>query len=519
MDMQKTADQSHVTGCSDMMTTFISKEGSNSYPTSVVLLNRFFCSPDEYEWVKNSGISIQLPKFKAGDDVHWYKLKDQYNNLKNAVISGSIFKDIPLFKSETFTTPAKSTKVFRTKNKYYIYNQETKQIYWSKEFDKEKFTHYTLATDQIVEPLDMISLGKVDYLLCKNSIWRFKSDDSYSKVYNEQSTTYNAFDAGNDRIVVASDDGAKVFGDNNTDTLVLYETVKHKTVTVSVPNPNASSGSSGSSSSGSGESATTLISVPNGIPSSNKCTFVWIEGGKMYVGDTKTSCNLPVSGPYTHTPTTEQLTDQTANPGKEVSDQTNKHYAGINSIKTPKGWEYGSDLFGEVTGVTGVYKGENLTYIANSSKITIFLNNDKTKKLTEFTSSNGLGGNPIFVEVKAGDVWILVNGKWKRSYNPSDQEIPFAFILYAFNFEQDADKDKIDCRVANVTVDEILSLAYSRSVYDKYFAKAMSGQTTFMTSFSKGSSKTVFNVFGNDNRRAKAVEMKKCCNAFDIGED
>ena len=517
MDMQKTGDQSHVSDCSDAMFTFVSKEGVNSYPTSVVLLNRFFFSPDEFEWVKNSGISIQLPTFKPGDDIHWYKLSDLYTNLKNSVISGSVFKDIPLFKPIKFTVSEKSTKAYKTKTRYYIYDSDKKQMYWSNTFDKDKFIHYSLASTPIIDPIDMLSVDDIDYLLCKNSIWRFKPDDTCSKVYDENNTTYNAFDAGCDRIVVASNDGAKIFTDTG-EQLILNDTVKYKTTTVSVSNSDDSSDNESSSDSSGEESSTTSVTVSNGIPSSNKCTFVWIDGGKMYVGDITTSCNLPVIGPYDHTPTDEQLKDQTVNPGKEVSEGTNKHFDGINGINTPKGWEYGTDIFGEVSNVVGVYNGRNLTYISNNDKITVFLNDDTTKKLTEFTSGNNIGGSPVFIEIKDGDIWILVNGEWKRTYNPSDPEIPFTFILFNFVFERDSDKDSIDCRVANVTVDEFLSLSFSKSVYDKYFTTAMTGPTTFMVSYSKGS-KTAFNVFGNDIRKAKAEEMKKCCNAFDVGED
>ena len=34
----------------------------------------------------------------------------------------------------------------------------------------------------------------------------------------------------------------------------------------------------------------------------------------------------------------------------------------------------------------------------------------------------------------------------------------------------------------------------------------------------KKTGKTVFNLFGTDDRRKKAEELKMCCNAFDIGE-
>lgn len=531
MDMTKTEDQSHVTDCSDAMTTFISKEGANSYPTSVVLMNRFFCSPDEYDWQKNSSITLQWPQFKVGDDLHWYKLKDLYTNLKNAVISGSIFKDINIFKDETFTTPSNVSLAFQTKNKFYLYNNKTKQIYWSPTFDKNSFTHYTSIDDQIVNPIDFLSIGTTDYLLCKNAIYRFKSDDTYSKVYDELGTSYNAFETGLNKIIVASDNGAKIFSDNG-DVLSLEQTVVYKFTIESIPNPNASSDSSGGSSGSSDEPSTISVTIPNGIPSSNRCTFVWVEDSYFYCGDTTISCKLPILGPYEHTPTPEQLEDATINPGKKVS-STNRHYMGVNGIETSSiildedstspistvsGYEYDGKVYSNISGVTGVFKEQDITYIFTFSGIKIFLNDDVSQKLTEFNSSNGLSGTSNFVYVKDGDIWVLLDGKWRRTLNPKDEEIPFGFIVFAFNFESDGDKDTVDCRLAYTTVGEVLSLAYSKAAYDKYFATAMNGSTTFMVSFSKGS-KTVFNLFGNDERRAKAEEMKDCCSAFDIGED
>ena len=211
MTTDKRDDQSHVIDCSDMMTTFLSKEGANSYPTSTVLLNRFFVSPDDYKWKENSGITIDMPKFKVGDDVHWYKLKDLYTNLKNAIISESIFKGIKIFKSETVNPPSASNKAFATKNKYYILDQNTKQIYWTDTFDKTGFTHSTNpATDPIESIIDFVSVGSIDFMLCKHAVYAFENN-TYIKALDEQGANFNAFDATSNKLVIAADDGARGF--------------------------------------------------------------------------------------------------------------------------------------------------------------------------------------------------------------------------------------------------------------------------------------------------------------------
>lgn len=521
MTTDKRDDQSHVIDCSDMMTTFLSKEGANSYPTSTVLLNRFFVSPDDYKWKENSGITIDMPKFKVGDDVHWYKLKDLYTNLKNAIISESIFKGIKIFKSETINPPSASNKAFATKNKYYILDQNAKQVHWTDAFDKTGFTHSTNpATDPIESIIDFVSVGSIDFMLCKHAVYAFENN-TYTKVLDEQSANFNAFDATSNKLVIAADDGARVYSISGT-TLSPVTTVTYTTVSVTVPNPDykeGDSGSSGSSSSGSGStvSPTITIQVTNGIPRNNRCTFVWIAGGRMYVGDASTSCNLPVDGPYTHEPTEEQKTNHDANPGKVISAVPNVHHYGVNSIDVPSGFEYGSTVISGLKNVKSVYKEDNLTYVSVGSEIKIYLNSDFSKPLTAFNSSNGISGAPDFITVKDGDVWVLENGKWLRTMNPEDVDITFSFILTHLVFEEDGDKDSIDCQLANVTVDELLSLAYSRTVFDKYFAKTTKSNTNFMLSFSKTDSKTVYGVYGDDDRSAKAKEMKDCCEAFDIG--
>ena len=539
MDMQKTDTQSHVTDCSDMMATFISKEGANSYPTSVVLLNRFFMSIDEYQWRENSGITADLPTFKIGDDVHWYKLTDMYNNLKNAVISESLFKNVAVFKEVSIPTPTQSDVAFKTKNRFYIYNSQSSQIFWSNDLNPDGLEHENSSNITVTDVLDMLSVGSNDFLLCKNAIYRIGPDNSFAKVVDAPSgVTFNAFDASDSKIVVASTNGAYVYTSLTETTLVLarnvvYETVRKEKIVESESSDSGGSSSS-SSSSDSGNTTTTItVDVPNGIPKNNNCIFAWISGSTMYVGDTTTSCNLPVDGPYNYEPSESHIDNPSMNPGKHVS-SGNKHYDGINGIavsgvsldgssttpiSTSSGFEYDGKVY-NVSNVKSMTKTSNLCYVLVGNTIKVFLLSDTKKQLTQFNTSNKLTDSK-FICLKDRDLWVLGNDKkWYRSYNPKDNDITFGFILFAFNFEANASDDKVDCRLANVTLDEILSLSYSRAVYDKYFAKAMSGTTTFLVSFSKTTgSKSIFNLMGNDNRRAKAVEMKKCCNAFDIGDE
>jgi hypothetical protein len=538
MEMTKTSDQSHLISCSDMMSTFITKEGANSYPTSIVLLNRFFSSTEDYTWRKNSDITADLPNFKVGDDVHWYKLSDIYTNLKNALISESLFSQVKVFKNDNLPSPNQSDLAFRTKNRYYIYNRSTSQMFWSSDFNVEGFDRFTNTTEvgPILNVLDMLSVDNCDYLLCTDSIYKFKPDGTCIKALTAPAgVVFNAFETGSDKLVIATNNGAYVYtGLTEFENLNLVVNIKYKTV-VGYKTVITTSGS------GESQSSSVAVNVPNGIPTDNNCTFVWVVDRTMYVGNNKTSCILPIDGPYEYVPSSTHIENPSMNPGKSVS-STNRHHGGINGISTSSisldglsinpissvsGYEYDGKIYEGVSSVTSIFKTEKLTYISTDvtennekSGIYVFLNSNTAKRLTVFNMSNYVR-QPRFVCLKDNDLWFL-NGTdktWYRSYKPKDNDITFGFILFNFEFEADASKDTIDCCLANVSLDELLSLSYSNSVFNKYFANAKNGTTKFLIAFSKTGSKTIFNIFGNDNRRAKAVEMKQCCNAFDIGED
>ena len=74
MTMTKDGNLSHATDIGSTMLKFLNKEGSGSFPTIVVLLNRIFLSPDDFSWKENGEFSDDLPVLKEHDDLHWYKI-------------------------------------------------------------------------------------------------------------------------------------------------------------------------------------------------------------------------------------------------------------------------------------------------------------------------------------------------------------------------------------------------------------------------------------------------------------
>ena len=69
MNMTKNEKVSHATDIGSIMLKFLNKEGSGSFPTVTVLLNRIFLSPDDFSWKENGDFSEDLPTMKEHDDI------------------------------------------------------------------------------------------------------------------------------------------------------------------------------------------------------------------------------------------------------------------------------------------------------------------------------------------------------------------------------------------------------------------------------------------------------------------
>lgn len=494
MNIEKDDNASHTTDISEMMLDFVSKEGSNSYPTVTVLMNRLFLSIEDYDWRKNSDIKDKLPDFKEHDDIHWYKTEDMYSNIKNAILNNSILSNSSIFISDDFALND-FKKIFKTNVSNYITNNSN----ILNKIDKE-FKNIIHTFDTIIDPKDILSYNGFDFVLCNRTIYRISSSNELKTVYTS-SVNLNAFDLVNDNIVVASDDGGIIF-DNITASFNNKATIRY---VVSV---------SSESSGGSTPSETTEpVTMDNNLPIDSKCTFVYAKSQTEFdLGDTTTSGTFVLGESYTIV--TEQK------PKGIIPKSSNTHYNDKNFVLIESGMMYDKKLYNGVTKVDAVDSTSDLIYVLSDNNVIIFAK-DISDTLIKFSKSNGIPDNSKNIIIKNDDIYLYSSNKWMRSINSSDELEPtFAFLCFNFDYEQDNSKDKIDIQYARMSINTMLSMISAKSVYDKYLGKTNGKNTSYIISFSKNknTSKTAFNLFGTDDRRKKAEEMKMCCNAFDIGE-
>ena len=511
MFINKDDNASHTSDISEMMLDFISKEGSNSYPTVTVLLNRLLLSIDDFEWKKNSEISDALPELKIHDDVHWYKLKDMYSNLKNAILNNSILSNSTIFINENSFTLKNISNIFKTDNAVYILDENNRLNKVDDTFNNiiktYKSTSSTSDNYDIVNVKDMFSYGAFDFVLCDHDIYRLSNDGSVKRVYNYPTYTLNAFALVSNEIVVASNhDGGLIFN-NITTTFNLRDTVKYKTgtITQTTTDPN-NSGSSGSSS-------TTSITITNKLPEDNNCTFVYPKGGNEFdLGNSSTSGSFSL---------TDNFNSVTVDkPVGVLPIESNRHYNNKYFIKFQSDVEFDKRKY-NITNVTYAAYTEKLMYFITSDNYLHVFVKGETNSFIKFNSSNGISNNPNYIFIRNDDVYLYTANGWLRSINSSDNIEPtFAFLLFDFDWERDNEKNKINIQYSRMSINALLSSVVDKNNYDKYLGKVNNANTTFMVAFSKNkiSGKTVFNLFGTDDRRKKAEELKMCCNAFDIGE-
>ena len=519
MFINKDDNASHTSDISEMMLDFISKEGSNSYPTVTVLFNRLLLSIDDFEWRKNSEISDALPELKIHDDVHWYKLKDMYSNLRNAILNNSILSNSTIFIDEDSFTLKNISNIFKTDNGVYILDENKRLNKVDDTFNNiiktYKNTSSTSDNYDIVNVKDMFSYGAFDFVLCDHEIYRLSNDGSVKRVYNYSTHVLNAFALVSNEIVVASShDGGLIFN-NITTTFNLRKSVKY-TTGVLTQQPTTDSNNSGDNSNNnpsSDPSASTTVIITNKLPINNNCTFVYPKGeNEFYIGDSTTSGLFALDDNFDVV-----IEDR---PIGILPVNSNRHYNNKNFVQLQTEVEFDKIKY-NVTNVTYAAYTEKLIYfITSDNYLNVFIKGN-TDSLIKFNNSNGIKRNPKYIFIRNDDVYLYTEDGWLRSINSSDNIEPtFAFLLFDFNWERDNEKNKINIQYSRMSINALLSSVVDKTIYDKYLGKVNNANTTFMVAFSKNkiSGKTVFNLFGTDDRRKKAEEMKMCCNAFDIGE-
>lgn len=498
MNIVKNEQVSHVTDISDQMLNFINKEGTNSYPTITVLFNRVFLANDQYDWVKNSGIDLEFPTLKEKDDIHWYKTKEIYTNIKNSL--NTLLNKCKLFQDTPISDADKSSKYYSSKIR--IYRSLGSQIFYKESMESEENECINDLSNDTIK--DVLTVGECDFILTRKSIYRIKTNTNDAvKVYTSNNNTLNAFDSNNTYIIVASNSGGLVFS-NILNDFVLDDTIKYDIYVSATTGTGVDQGTVSSE-------QTQSISYTNNLPENNICTFVYFESGNTFsIGNTSTSGRFTVGGSY--------KASAVDNSGIQVKSE-NIHGSGVCGIAIPEGYKIKNTVLKTSNHVFSFYSDEYMTLLVTSEGIEVYLNNKNGERETVFTSANnGMLGTVEFIYGEDKNFYIKTTSGVYKTFDVNSTENPITFILFNFIYDEDKDKDKIDMRQAKLSIPEIISLAYDKSVFDKYMKTSLEKNTNFIIAFSKTpSDKTVYHLYGDDNRRNLANEIKMCADFFDIG--
>lgn len=544
MTMTKDSNLSHVTDIGSTMLKFLNKEGSGSFPTIVVLLNRIFLSPDDFSWKENGEFSDDLPVLKEHDDLHWYKIfsGDLWNDNVRPSVSCTMFPNTKQFITEDIDEKYSVIKKVYKSNGHSFEVHFDGKLY-SCDSIGENVTEVANATITR-KIIDHIFASGCDFFLTADSIYRSVNKGDLEEVYTSNGhITLNSFCFCNNRIVVASSSGGLVFNNINT-TFDQEESIKEyhveRQVIDSSTSDETTGGSSGDGSSTGGTVYKTVYDT-NHLPQSNIFTNVYaIDETHISIGDSEFAGKFIPGNPSTYKET-DEVDDLSDNSLCSIRFKKSPRHINLIPIIYPidvppksenendqpvepketvckyDGVEY-KDLTLSVN-ISGILKTEKITFVAlTDGNIAIYKNSDngETRYMT-IDSSNGVPSGIVdFFEI--GDsYYISTADKVYRSVTENDESNPTNFVLFGFHFKEDNKKDTIDARQTRLSFKSILSLGYDRETYNSLLGKANSVNTTFIVSWSKVNDKLVWNFYGNDERKNEAAELRDCCNAFDIG--
>lgn len=545
MKMTKDSNLSHVTDIGSTMLKFLNKEGSGSFPTIVVLLNRIFLSPDDFSWKENGKFSDDFPVLKEHDDLHWYKIfsGDLWNDNVRPSVNSTMFPNTKQFITEDINERySVIKKVYQSRNHVFEVHFDGK-LYSCDSVGAINEAAVEVADSSITQSIiDHIYAFGCDFFLTSGAIYRSINKGSLEQVYTSNGQiTLNSFCYCNNRIVVASSSGGLVFNNINT-TFDQEESIKEYHVERQVIDSSTSDETVGSSGDGSSTGGTYYKTVydTNHLPQSNIFTNVYaIDSTHISIGDSELAGEFVPGNPstYKETDEVEDLNDNTL-----CSIRFKKSPRHINSIpliypievvtSTEQGastvteaevvCKYDGVSYKDLTlsiGIVGILKTDKITFVAlTDGNIAIYKNSDngETRYMT-IDSSNGVPSGIVdFFEI--GDsYYISTADKVYRSVTENDESNPTNFVLFGFHYKEDNKKDTIDARQTRLSFKSILSLGYDRETYNSLLGKANSVNTTFIVSWSKVNDKLVWNFYGNDERKNEAAELRDCCNAFDIG--
>lgn len=518
MNMSKNDNVSHATDIGSIMLKFLNKEGSGSFPTVTVLLNRIFLSPDDFSWKENGDFSEDLPTMKEHDDVHWYKIlsNDLWNDNIKPSINQTIFPKAKIFIDNDEEKYSVIKRVF-VSNNFVFEEHDDGKLYVCDSVGKDPVE--LCGTDITSRILDHVYGLGCDFFLTSDAIYRSKNKGDLEQVYfGNQSIILNSFCFCNNRITVASSKGGLVF--NNIDTIFNYEgAIKeyHTTRTVEIPAPPAAEGEEPA------EPGTKTVYDSNHLPQSNNFTNVYaLDSTHISLGDYSLAGKfIPGdSSTYEATDEVENLNDTTYSPFIFLNPP--RHYGGkaMGVLSEGNASVYDKIKFNNTTRfAVGAVNSDKLTLlILSDGNIAVYKNAEPTQRFLTIDSNNGVPTNIVNVFEAGESIYLVTNSGMYRSVTQNDEANPICFVVFGFHYKEDVKKDTVDARQVRFSLKKLLTLGYDRDTYNTELGKALSVNTTFVVAYSRtDSGKVVWNLYGNDTRKKEADELKDCCDTFDIG--
>lgn len=519
MNMTKDEKVSHATDIGSMMLKFLNKEGTGSFPTVTVLLNRIFLSPDDFSWKENGDFSDDLPSMKEHDDVHWYKILsgDLWNDNIKPSINQTVFPKTKLFIKYDEEKYSVIKRVFVSKN--FVFEEHTDGKLYVCDIVGEnpvEFCESSIAS----KILDHVYGLGCDFFLTSDTIYRSKNKGDLEAVYTTTSVL-NSFCFCNNRITVASSKGGLVF--NNIDTTFNHEgTIKSYYTSRIVTTPASEGGAEGGG--GDGTTGSKTVYDTNHLPTNNNFTNVYaLDDTHISLGDSSIAGKFVPgdSSTYEATDEVEDLYDTSKCPFIFLNPPRYHGGKGMGVLSGNKGFVYDRIHFTDtsITAVGAMNSDKITIFTLSDGKVVAYKNDEPGEKFLTLDSNNGVPSG-IVNAFEIGDSIYLIteDGYMYRSVTQNDSENPICFVAFGFHYKEDVKKDTVDARQVRFSLMKLLILGCDRDTYNTELGKALSVNTTFVVAYSKTiDGRTVWNLYGNDTRKKEADELRDCCDTFDVG--
>lgn len=484
---------SHLMGLTDTSLRFLTKEGASGHPTILCILNRFLIDKSINNWYKNSGIEENVIP-KLGDNVHWYKSKDNRVNFKTSVFESLLKYGVFFEENNSGELLNGCIFSFTTLNrKYFVYNSKLVSVDLN---DENKTTESETFNEKII---DALSIGSTDFILTEKSLYSRKNKTNsngngeilFSRISNidlDSSSTNKAMCSNyTNSIVIAGNYGGKLLSIGSNGSVSSYKDIKY----FSLPIP---------------EGSIIEISPSNNLPSNNNCTFCIKEKdtNNFLIGNNKTYGKFSFSSDNFMSSLDDGYSENSMTYEDKVMNFGNiqfcKTSVGVNINGKNYITKFEANYFNKISDFYVMY-GENGFEILDQNS-TVLLTNNNIKNIDYSVSLNG-------------NIYLGNSSKVYKEIENNNLRI----YTFNMNFDKEENADKIDVGNIKLSFMDLFNIASSDYYYSLYSEKIgilNNKNVTYAIGISENNGVTDFHLYGNDDRNRAAIEMKQCMEVFDM---